>query len=173
MFFILYSADISKRKMITMGTYFSRHNRASYRTCPLVIAASMLHFFVTATKKLPLRASNIRQTIFCGQFGRSVRRRRRRRYEDETRGNDSWLAGKLQSPDALSSTPLLEGMGDIIPLRVPIVSRSSSMVRASLPLTTPPFSFLPGREPAALFLNGEKRVGGPFDESVPNCVRHT
>lgn len=26
---------------------------------------------------------------------------------------------------------------------------------------------------AALFLNGEKRVGGLFDESAPNCVRHT
>lgn len=84
----------------------------------------MLRFFVTATKKLPLRVSNIRQTIFCGQFGRSVRRRRRRRRydgEDETRGNDSWLAGKLQSPDALSSTPLLEGTGDILP---PFASRS-------------------------------------------------
>lgn len=71
----------------------SRHNRASYRTCPLIIVASMLRFSVTATEK------NFR----CGRPASD------RQFsadnsatgvvvvvvvddENETRRNDSWLA---------------------------------------------------------------------------------
>lgn len=59
-------------RIITMKNVFPDTIALRIGTYPLIIVTSMLHFFVTATKKLPLRASNIRQTIFCGQFGRNV-----------------------------------------------------------------------------------------------------
>lgn len=52
-----------------------------------------------------MRASNIRQTIFCGQSGRIDVASGENGGERGRRGNDSWLARKLQSLEALSSTP--------------------------------------------------------------------
>lgn len=78
------------------------------------VSYSFLLLVTSKPEKLPLRASNIRQTIFCGQSGRSavvlvvvvVDTTRTRRSETIVGS-----AGKLQSPDALSSTPSSGGGG--------------------------------------------------------------